>query len=117
MSYDGYTQNFCVNGHFWEEPVFGYSSKQTCPECNQPKALSNSVDDTNGERFGEIPPDQLEELMLTKATYEVCNLGHRHQTSPPVFRLPSQEELKSLRCYFDWHVEKWFPLPMEKEEE
>lgn len=48
MSYEGYKEYLCQNGHYrctgcWDE------SLSPCPFCKAPMAFSNSVDVTNGE--------------------------------------------------------------------
>jgi hypothetical protein len=76
MSYEGYRQCICENGHVsnrdevytgpWEEPP----EEPTCPICNSEIKWSNSVDITNDDDVGFIPtsliknkiPESWEEL-------------------------------------------------------
>lgn len=97
MSYEGYTQNICDNGHLFDssEGYFGdYSDNNNhCPDCKATTAWSNSVDQTNGDEVGIIPVEQFQKLLISKAVVQTCNLGHPHQISPAIYRLPKEGEL------------------------
>jgi len=47
MSFEGYYQNLCSNGHYWTEDVYG-ENYETCPRCGKETVWSNLVDVTNG---------------------------------------------------------------------
>lgn len=58
MSFEGYTQHICQNGHYGLEP-YDYAGDQpewTCDECGAKSAWSNLVDDTNCDNLGYIEP-------------------------------------------------------------
>lgn len=71
-----------------------------------PSVWYNLVDDTNGEASGEIPEDEWAKLQLTEKVVEKCNLGHDHVTHEATYRIPTKEELKSMRHYYDFEEEK-----------
>jgi len=52
MSFEGYEQKLCQNGHYWQNNVYdSYGSDEdpeNCPICNAPVAWYNIVDLTNG---------------------------------------------------------------------
>lgn len=101
MSYSGYEQHFCKNGHYYEADIFYFTSgyPEICPVCKQPSALVNSVDCTNGYNDGMIPPKFLEELLISPEVKEVCNLGHEHIVKYATYRIPTEDELDKIRVY------------------
>ena len=103
MSYEGYVQCVCKNGHFFSHPeTYGGNSEVGCPTCDANPAFNNSVDETNGESTGYIPPELFaKKFLITAEVSEVCNLGHSHITSPAIYRIPTNDEAKELRHYFD----------------
>ena len=57
MSYEGYTQYWCENGHYWKGPDrFGQSfhPDHVCKECGKIACIRNDVDDTNCDKWGHI---------------------------------------------------------------
>ena len=87
MSYEGYAQQICENGHLYERDV--YDSEESCPHCQGKSVFYNGVDETNCEQYGIIPPDQWEKLRLTEEKTETCNLGHVHVIARPTYRVPT----------------------------
>lgn len=102
MSYEGYTQVLCENGHegccdIWEQP---YSDKWECPVCSAKAAWSNEVDHTEGSycdcesgcqycNNGRI--DGYVELeVATPAEYKRCNLGHDHLVKEATYKIPEK---------------------------
>jgi hypothetical protein len=89
MSYEGYIQQVCPNGHYLEVDCYAadLDDEKSCPHCGEEWAWENSVDTTNGEHQGRIEPTQLtpalyrpkgtvtwytlEDLEVQRATYEV----------------------------------------------
>lgn len=103
MSYEGYEQHICKNGHrfdissqfdYWESP-----SVPSCYHCYKNSVWCNSVDDTNGENTGKIL--DFSSFLIDAEIVETCNLGHRHLTRPATYRIPSEEETSALRMYWD----------------
>lgn len=57
MSYEGYTQYWCENGHYWEGPDrFGqeFHPDHVCKECGKIAIVRNDVDDTNCDKWCHI---------------------------------------------------------------
>ena len=98
MSFEGFYQCFCKNGHLIQFDVYDDDSSQ-CPVCGTEFAVKILVDDTNGERNGIISKTELEKLVISPEVKQLCNLGHWHVVNPTVYRIPSPEELESLRTF------------------
>lgn len=97
MSYEGHEQCICALGHYYERDA--YDEDGICPDCKCSAAWVNSIDDTNCECYGVIPYDILKKhYLISAAVNETCNLGHVHQKSQDVFRIPG-DETKQYRCY------------------
>lgn len=47
MSYEGYEELLCGNGHYFAHDCYG-DAPETCPRCGAPWAYSHGVDQTNG---------------------------------------------------------------------
>jgi hypothetical protein len=99
MSYEGYTQCICESGHYYTRDAF--DEDRVCCECGRPAAWSNEVDETNEPDDGKILYSALVRNFLAfHAQVETCNLGHEHEISPDIFRIPTREETRPLRCTF-----------------
>ena len=106
MSYEGYEQYICQNGHAWTEDC-SYSFEEedrVCPICQAKQAWYNAVDDTNGESCGYI---DMEKLLVKPAVVKTCNLGCAHVVEPSIYRIPSKQESALLQTYQDEGV--WKP--------
>lgn len=95
MSYEGYEQCICKNGHYFERDA--YQDDRPCPDCDEEAAWFNGVDQTNGEDAGFIPIEALDPFVITGIQQEKCNLGHYHTIANPVYRVPTREETEPLR--------------------
>jgi hypothetical protein len=104
MSYEGYEQHLCQNGHRFDVHL---GETLSCPECEAPSAFCNSVDQTNGEEWGAILGGSWETLRVTSEEYEACNLGHQHLVKPATYRAPTPEELKSFRHWYEPYLGEW----------
>jgi len=109
MGWEGYSQNFCENGHFFEMSVDVYDC-DPLPKCSCSASITfrNVVDDTNCDARGVIPSSVLDTLLISEPKTETCNLGHVHMTEPAVYRIPTVEELHTLQHY--WDGKKYLPL-------
>lgn len=90
MSYEGSEQHLCANGHLYE--IDCYITGIGC-DCGAESVFYNSVDDTNGERYGWIPPWEWIKLELTPIKLETCNLHFTHITEEPTYKVPDKPEL------------------------
>lgn len=100
MSFEGFYQCFCKNGHLIQFDVYDDDSSP-CPVCGTEFALKILVDDTNGEQSGVISKTALKSLVISPEVKQLCNLGHWHVVNQAVYRIPSPEELQSLRSFGD----------------
>jgi uncharacterized Zn finger protein len=48
MSYEGFTQHLCEDGHSWTVDAYLGEDIETCPFCGKLSVWHNSVDTTNG---------------------------------------------------------------------
>lgn len=101
MSYEGRVEMLCERGHYciidvYDERNPSTKEKSECFEksCNCLIVWENNVNDTNCYDEGYIGEGSLEQE--AEAQYEVCNLGHLHETEPPRYKIPSKEETKKL---------------------
>ena len=108
MSYEGYQQCICERGHYYTVNsgnfLAGFATDEeyqkcfACPHCSAPPVWENPVDETNCDAVGTI---QIERFMIARARYETCNLGHTHLVEQPRYRVPTKEETKAARSYYD----------------
>ena len=105
MSYEGYRQILCENGHYYEEDVcaaqWGDVEPWKCTVCGAKEAWDNSVNTTNGSY--DVADDGSEtmvridgfvELEVAKpATYCECSsCGNKHVVCPETFKIPDKHE-------------------------
>jgi hypothetical protein len=95
MSYEGYVQYICTNGHYavrdaYDDYDLDGENEWKCKVCGSGSAWSNCVDQTNGsfgdngERIdGHVEPEVLQEF---KCTCSCC--GHVHQSAPTIYKIP-----------------------------
>lgn len=108
MSYEGYAQHICENGHRYDRDV--YDHEETCLHCGAKSVFYNGVDETNCDQYGMIPSDQWEKFKITEEKTETCNLGHVHVTALPTYRVPTNDEQIGLRAYWSDTEHKYIPL-------
>ena len=85
MSFEGYIQRLCKNGHLQEIDVYDFESKdENCDECSSEWVWQNIVDRTNVETVGHVEleidqPDKYETIcehcgsqkLVAEKTYKV----------------------------------------------
>ena len=85
MSYEGYVEELCANGHLRTRDV--YQESLACP-CHAPIVFEHHVNETNGTMLddpGTLPyPFEVEK----KAEFVTCDLGHKHYTSERTYKIP-----------------------------
>ena len=108
MSYEGYVQMFCVNGHIAEvSPDYDYDPEgltkdpvAVCLFCGGAIYHANSVDDTNCDEVGKIDVSSLEEKPEIRNVVEEVREG-RHfcitEYAPAIYKVLTKEELKKLQ--------------------
>jgi hypothetical protein len=95
MSYEGYVQCICSNGHYFNDDS-SYGATSNCPTCKAPAAWENNVDETNCDSYGEI---NMESLIKVPRRTDKCNLGHIHEVAPAIYRIPTPRQTNALRCH------------------
>jgi hypothetical protein len=102
MSWLGYEQNICENGHYTTDDSY-CGSDGVCPICQAKIAWFNVVDCTNppGPQ-GEIPMEALQQFIIKEEVIETCpTCQHSKELSPTIYRVPSREETDPLRVYLE----------------
>jgi hypothetical protein len=105
MSYEGYEQHICEHGHRFDvscQYVPEQDGDEVTCDCEAKSVFYNEVDTTNCDEYGVIPNKVWDEkFLLSKEKAEVCNLGHTHIVEWATYRIPTKEELKSARDWWD----------------
>jgi hypothetical protein len=107
MSYSGFDQHICKNGHLFESDAFwdgpwetADEDKPKCPHCQEPSVWHNCVDTTNGPAEGIIEDWSL--LEIEPAKFETCKCcGHTKRLAEARYRVPTRDEAKSIRRWCD----------------
>lgn len=107
MSWEGHSQNFCMNGHYFEGSAGFHSEPTHCPYCKVEVAYCHVVDDTNCEADGTITEEGLATLLLEQEEIATCSLGHIHVVKHAVYKIPTREEARALEHW--WDGEKYKP--------
>lgn len=112
MSFEGWYQLLCKNGHESSEDCYYHPDygDWKCPVCGAELAWSNLVDITNGSYCDCYGPDKKPnpnceycqgtgridgyvELEVDQPEQtQVCNLGHVHVTKVAIYKIPEPEE-------------------------
>ena len=75
MSYEGYSQFLCKNGHAWTADCMRTDMETKCPACGEFKVWENIVNVTNGSFEGNERIDGYVELEILEE--KVCSECHR----------------------------------------
>jgi hypothetical protein len=99
MSYEGYEQHICKNGHYFEvdanEALIGEEAR--CFTCKETSAWHNPVDETNYEQNGKIPYEVLHEKYLKEPDICKCDKCGDQHLKTAIFNIPPAEETVPLR--------------------
>lgn len=99
MSYEGYVQFICKNGHYNKQPEAHDGDQAPC-HCGTGYVWENRVNDTNCDAFGVIPDHVMRMFIVTDEILEECNLGHKHVMSEATYTAPSPAQTQSAQhCY------------------
>lgn len=107
MSYEGYVQAICTNGHYSSFAETYGRKYPTCPTCKAEFGWTNPVDDTNCDAVGVIPSEVMDTFIKERTPSQVCNLGHTHE-GEVLYRIPSEEETRNAQHY--WNGQKYIPI-------
>ena len=92
MSFEGYYQILCGNGHLVEDDVYYYQQEGDywkCKVCGEREAWRNLVDTTNGIYFEDERIDGHVELEIDhQPVSRECDMGHIHSVSPTIYKIP-----------------------------
>lgn len=74
MSYEGYNQLLCAEGHYWEADCYAdYYDELHCPDCGNPPVWQNGVDTTNELGDGEENyPTRIRLELLSEEVTRTC---------------------------------------------
>ncbi len=97
MSYEGYVQQLCVNGHLSSRDAYDESPEE-CYHCKKNIIWTHHVDQTNGDEWAfKI---QLEEISCIKA--EACaHCGVAKIVEPAKYKIPTFEEVDKQRRFWE----------------
>lgn len=101
MSYEGYVQVLCENGHLFVTDAYYDEQTLVCSRCPASGVFFNHVDETNGPPQGEIPAEEWKQFEIAPERKERCNLGHEHVLEYARYRVPTAEELEKVRKYYE----------------
>lgn len=95
MSYEGYEQYLCTNGHYWTLDAitsrYGSYPKEMyqCTFCKAPAVWMNDVDQTNGcdDSHPECCDYVTLEVDMPVETH-ACSCGNVHAVKPPTYKIP-----------------------------
>jgi transcription elongation factor Elf1 len=93
MSFEGYYQVVCKNGHYHTMDAYSPDDGMGCPFCGAPKAWENVVDETNGS-FDD-GGNRIDGFVFLRAKRDaktcICDkCGHEHEVEPAIFEIPDK---------------------------
>jgi hypothetical protein len=90
MSYEGYTEHLCANGHHWAHDC--YEDEKACPRCGKPSVWCHHVDQTNGVLECE---DGSPDPSTIPYPLEVDHYERKRVTiKTPIYKIPDPEGAK-----------------------
>jgi hypothetical protein len=104
MSFEGYYQKICKNGHSYTADLYYYGSSfnddvTKCPFCEESEVWSNMVNTTNGSY--DVDPVTGEETRIDgfieieidqPAPICTCSCGNKHELRPATYKIPKAKE-------------------------
>lgn len=89
MSFEGYYQVLCENGHYEEVDCYDFdTSMWQCPECGGHSIYQHLIDQTNGDGDEQRVEFEIE----AKEILEVCpTCGMERVVEPIRFKLPEEK--------------------------
>ena len=105
MSFEGYVQIICVNGHLYEVDVLArVHDQENCDDCGGKPAWRNIVDQTNDPGDGVIPDAEFVRFQITPETRDASD-GHIVEAT---YHVPTEAETAAMRYdmrYVNGHFE------------
>ncbi len=90
MSYEGYTECLCANGHY--SMYDAYQRLRGCQHCDASIAWMNDIDTTND---GGYPYDNL--ITIDDKRDEICLECGQAVTHPARYKIPTEEDMVEYR--------------------
>ena len=98
MSYEGFSQFWCKNSHYWtlDCNIVEDLQKNLCPICKKPAVFENMVDITNGSFDDEGNRiDGFIELELIEEHKAICETcGKEHICNCSKYEIPTKKDLR-----------------------
>lgn len=115
MSYEGYSQFLCKEGHYWTEDshltMYSELEENKCPICNESAIYENMVDVTNGS-FDDAGNriDNYKELKLVEKHSSVCShCNKEHRCDCSIYKIPEDDEEEICECGHDTKDHSYYP--------
>ena len=94
MSYEGFEQVLCKQGHLrefdcWNAPEL-FDLAEVCPVCKSVWVYRNMVDETNGIDENDPSTVRREFEVEVPALIGTCDLGHNHITVEARYKIPGR---------------------------
>jgi len=104
MSWEGYVQVICINGHYSTADGYGdYPEK--CPDCGAAVAETNLVDETNGCEGNPCQCGAKAVVEVEPPVYETCSLGYSHIKEEGKYKL-GEPEKHGIEAFEETHDEQ-----------
>jgi hypothetical protein len=94
MSFEGFDQLLCANGHYWTKDALDYSTEpEKCSFCGEKVVWYNVVDLTNPspDEDGNDITGYIELEVIVPAETHTCSCGHIHQVKPETYKIPETD--------------------------
>jgi len=98
MSYEGYEQKICNNGHYWTEDsieTMWDDEVKSCSKCGEKPVWENSVNLTNGSFDDDGDGSRIDgfiELEIEKETSGICSeCGEKH-ICERLYKIPEDDD-------------------------
>jgi len=106
MSYSGFEEYICVNGHYYASDC--YDSIDVCPQCNGQKAFQHFVDQTNGKDANN--PDTFsadKKLIGQEDVWHTDHLGNKYVVQIPTYTPNSDAWIPCVEKFtIEWYDSK-----------
>lgn len=88
MSYEGYSEHICTEGHYYTRDAYAFN--ETC-HCGAESAWENMVDQTNDNGYSFVDFGLREKTATKMKTCECC--GHTKQIEQATYHIPTEQDM------------------------